>query len=47
MSWQTAEEGYAMGKTLADKGWDDHLVVKGAAGTPDLLYIDLRLPGSR
>jgi 3-isopropylmalate/(R)-2-methylmalate dehydratase large subunit len=32
-----------MAKTLAEKVWDDHLVVKGADGTPDLLYIDLHL----
>ncbi len=32
-----------MGKTLAEKVWDDHLVVKGTDGTPDLLYIDLHL----
>jgi 3-isopropylmalate/(R)-2-methylmalate dehydratase large subunit len=32
-----------VGKTLAEKVWDDHLVVKGADGTPDLIYIDLHL----
>lgn len=31
-----------MGKTLAEKIWDDH-VVRTAAGEPDLLYIDLHL----
>lgn len=31
-----------MGKTLAEKVWDDH-VVRSAAGEPDLLYIDLHL----
>lgn len=31
-----------MGKTLAQKVWDDH-VVRQAAGEPDLLYIDLHL----
>lgn len=30
-------------KTLAEKVWDDHLVVKGEDGTPDLIYIDLHL----
>jgi 3-isopropylmalate/(R)-2-methylmalate dehydratase large subunit len=30
-------------RTLAEKVWDDHLVVKGEDGTPDLLYIDLHL----
>src|ERR1700709_1482745 len=32
-----------MPKTLAEKVWDDHLVVKGENGSPDLLYIDLHL----
>ena len=32
----------AMGKTLSDKVWEDH-VVRSAAGEPDLLYIDLHL----
>lgn len=32
-----------MGRTLAEKVWDDHVVVKGENGTPDLLYIDLHL----
>ncbi|EFQ83553.1 3-isopropylmalate dehydratase, large subunit [Aeromicrobium marinum DSM 15272] len=31
-----------MGKTLAEKIWDEH-VVRSAAGEPDLLYIDLHL----
>ncbi len=31
-----------MGKTLAEKVWDDH-VVRSAPGEPDLLYIDLHL----
>lgn len=31
------------GRTLAEKVWDDHVVVKGADGAPDLLYIDLHL----
>jgi len=31
-----------MGKTLAEKVWDDH-VVRSAEGEPDLLYIDLHL----
>ena len=31
-----------MGRTLAEKVWDDH-VVRQAAGEPDLLYIDLHL----
>ncbi|RFA16093.1 3-isopropylmalate dehydratase large subunit [Subtercola boreus] len=31
------------GLTLAEKVWNDHLVVKGEDGAPDLLYIDLHL----
>jgi 3-isopropylmalate/(R)-2-methylmalate dehydratase large subunit len=31
-----------MGKTLAEKIWEDH-IVRSAAGEPDLLYIDLHL----
>ncbi|NYD42464.1 3-isopropylmalate dehydratase large subunit [Nocardioides panaciterrulae] len=31
-----------MGKTLAEKVWDEH-VVRSAVGEPDLLYIDLHL----
>ncbi len=30
-------------RTLAQKIWDDHVVVKGAEGEPDLIYIDLHL----
>ncbi|UPL11964.1 3-isopropylmalate dehydratase large subunit [Microbacterium sufflavum] len=30
-------------RTLAEKVWDDHLVVKGQDGQPDLIYIDLHL----
>ncbi|MBU4464319.1 MAG: 3-isopropylmalate dehydratase large subunit [Actinobacteria bacterium] len=30
-------------RTLAEKVWDDHLVVKGEGGEPDLIYIDLHL----
>ena len=29
--------------TLAEKLWNDHIVVKGENGVPDLLYIDLHL----
>lgn len=32
-----------MGSTLAEKVWADHVVKKGDAQTPDLLYIDLQL----
>jgi 3-isopropylmalate/(R)-2-methylmalate dehydratase large subunit len=31
------------GRTLAEKVWDDHLVVKGEGDNPDLIYIDLHL----
>lgn len=34
--------GGAMGKTLAEKVWNDH-IVRQNAGEPDLLYIDLHL----
>ena len=30
-------------RTLAEKVWADHLVVKGENGEPDLIYIDLHL----
>jgi 3-isopropylmalate/(R)-2-methylmalate dehydratase large subunit len=30
-------------RTLAEKVWDDHVVVKGEGDEPDLLYIDLHL----
>lgn len=30
-------------RTLAEKLWDDHVVVKGEPGDPDLIYIDLHL----
>lgn len=33
----------ASARTLAEKVWDDHLVVKGENGEPDLIYIDLHL----
>ena len=32
-----------MGKTLAEKVWQDHVVYHGENGAPDLLYIDLHL----
>src|SRR4026208_1548694 len=35
-------EECGMGKTLAEKVWDEH-VVRSAEGEPDLLYIDLHL----
>ena len=30
-------------RTLAEKVWDDHVVVHGENGQPDLIYIDLHL----
>ncbi|WP_194398162.1 3-isopropylmalate dehydratase large subunit [Microbacterium atlanticum] len=30
-------------RTLAEKVWDDHVVVQGEDGQPDLIYIDLHL----
>ena len=32
-----------MGRTLAEKVWDSHVVRRGEDGEPDLLYIDLHL----
>ncbi len=32
-----------MGRTLAEKVWDAHVVRRGTDGVPDLLYIDLHL----
>ncbi|MDR0846698.1 MAG: 3-isopropylmalate dehydratase large subunit [Lactobacillales bacterium] len=32
-----------MGKTLFDKIWDNHVVVKGEGDQPDLLFVDLQL----
>src|ERR671928_416721 len=32
-----------MGRTLAEKVWDSHLVRQGEGAEPDLLYIDLHL----
>lgn len=43
MATPNRQEGTALGKTLAEKVWDAHLVAKGADGEPDLIYIDLHL----
>lgn len=32
-----------MGRTLAEKVWDAHVVRRGTGGEPDLLYVDLHL----
>lgn len=32
-----------MGKTLAQKVWDDHVIARGAHGEPDLLFVDFQL----
>ena len=34
---------HVVGRTLAQKVWDEHVVRKGEDGAPDLLYIDLHL----
>src|SRR6187402_1645116 len=39
----TTEPSTTAGRTLAEKVWNDHLVVKGDDGNPDLIYIDLHL----
>ncbi len=45
--WENRKEVFLMGRTLAAKVWDDHVVHRGdgdpASATPDLLYIDLHL----
>ncbi|MDP3951431.1 3-isopropylmalate dehydratase large subunit [Microbacterium sp.] len=38
-----APTGSSSPRTLAEKVWDDHLVVRGENGEPDLIYIDLHL----
>ena len=50
MAASTTSEGNSMTtnestrpRTLAEKVWDNHLVVKGEDGQPDLIYIDLHL----
>ncbi|OAN43372.1 3-isopropylmalate dehydratase large subunit [Microbacterium sp. H83] len=43
MNTPAADSASAPRRTLAEKVWDDHLVVKGENGEPDLLYIDLHL----
>jgi 3-isopropylmalate/(R)-2-methylmalate dehydratase large subunit len=37
------QKGSAVGRTLAEKVWDAHVVRRGENGEPDLLYIDLHL----
>jgi 3-isopropylmalate/(R)-2-methylmalate dehydratase large subunit len=45
--WENRTEELLMGRTLAAKVWDDHVVHRGdgdpTTATPDLLYIDLHL----
>jgi 3-isopropylmalate/(R)-2-methylmalate dehydratase large subunit len=47
MGTETSAVGAARPRTLAQKVWDDHVVVSGSsgegAGAPDLIYIDLHL----
>src|SRR5256884_2116095 len=40
--WRKASRGRAMGRTMAAKIWEDH-VVAAREGEPDLLYVDLHL----
>ena len=42
-SSSTSSTEFHRPRTLAEKVWDDHLVVKGEDGSPDLIYIDLHL----
>src|SRR3982751_1063678 len=39
----TKQKGSTVGRTLAEKVWDAHVVRRGENGEPDLLYIDLHL----
>ncbi|RGE22450.1 3-isopropylmalate dehydratase large subunit [Leucobacter sp. wl10] len=39
----TVAERATRPRTLAEKLWDDHVVVRGENGEPDLIYIDLHL----
>jgi 3-isopropylmalate/(R)-2-methylmalate dehydratase large subunit len=43
MIMSTDTEEASRPRTLAQKVWDDHVVVRGDGGDPDLLYIDLHL----
>ncbi|WP_217183737.1 3-isopropylmalate dehydratase large subunit [Streptomyces sp. AC495_CC817] len=43
MNTPASDVDVARPRTLAEKVWDDHLVVKGENGEPDLIYIDLHL----
>ncbi|KAA0961147.1 MULTISPECIES: 3-isopropylmalate dehydratase large subunit [Microbacterium] len=43
MNSPAADSASVRPRTLAEKVWDDHLVVKGEDGEPDLIYIDLHL----
>ncbi len=43
MNTPASDAAVARPRTLAEKVWDDHLVVKGEDGQPDLIYIDLHL----
>lgn len=43
MNSPAVDTSSARPRTLAEKVWDDHLVVKGLNGEPDLIYIDLHL----
>ncbi|MGN7947980.1 3-isopropylmalate dehydratase large subunit [Microbacterium sp. 22215] len=43
MNMPAADSAPARRRTLAEKVWDDHLVVKGENDEPDLIYIDLHL----
>jgi 3-isopropylmalate/(R)-2-methylmalate dehydratase large subunit len=38
-----SQKGPTVGRTLAEKVWDAHVVRRGENGEPDLLYIDLHL----
>ncbi|PJE19357.1 MAG: isopropylmalate isomerase, partial [Mycobacterium sp.] len=43
MASQTHQPEAARPRTMAEKVWDDHVVVSGGDEAPDLIYIDLHL----
>jgi 3-isopropylmalate dehydratase, large subunit (EC 4.2.1.33) len=40
---KSADTQHSRPRTLAEKVWDDHVVVSGGDAEPDLIYIDLHL----
>ncbi len=42
-TYRGGRHGTEKARTLAEKVWDDHVVVKGEGQDPDLIYINLHL----